>query len=307
MAVFTSITFDDLNLWLQQYNLGKLLDFQGISSGVTNTNYLITTDSKKYIVTIFEDTKASELPFYLNLMAFLSNKGLSCPQPIFNNAKEYLTSLKNKPALVVSFLKGHERKNIILNDCFEVGLSLANFHVKGKNFPEKQENKRGLDWIEATFFNLKNNLIAEDIQIISNEISYQKNNIVDQLPSGTIHGDLFVDNVLFEADNVSGLIDLYYACHDKYIYDIAIAINDWCLDDDLDIELKKIKSLIDGYESIKKLDHQEVKALPKFLRLAALRFWLSRLNDFHNSREGEEVNIKDPAHFKKILLKKIEH
>lgn len=306
MAVFTSITFDDLSTWLKQFNLGQLLEFQGISSGVTNTNYLVTTDSNKYILTIFEDTHIEELPFFIDLMAYLANKGLACPEPILNKNKQYLTIIKNKPGLIVSFLSGHEKKEVISNNCFAVGMSLASFHTKAKDFPKVRENSRGLDWINTTFFQLKEYLSEKNIKIIKEEYAFQKEHFKDNLPKGLIHADLFTDNVLFDGDMVSGMIDLYYACTDNYIYDISITINDWCIDDDGEIDSNKIEAFMRGYESIRTLETDEIESLPIYLRFAALRFWVSRLQDFHKARNGEEVTIKDPNHFKNILLKRQE-
>lgn len=304
MAVFTSISFDELSIWLKQFNLSNLIDFQGISSGVTNTNYLINVEDARFILTIFEDTQFDDLSFYVDLMSFLSKNRFFCPQPISNKNEKYLSLLKNKPALLVSFLNGSEKEDISPDNCSRVGKALANFHLNAEKFPQKRKNTRNLSWIKTTHENLSNLLSVDDNKIIEKEFSFQENNIDDNLSEGIIHADLFIDNVLFDGDNVSGMIDLYYACTDKYIYDIAITLNDWCIDDIGEIDVGRMKAFIKGYDSLRKLEGDEVEALPTYLRLAALRFWLSRLHDFHNVRQGKDITIKDPNHFKNILIKR---
>ena len=304
MAVFTSISFDELSIWLKQFNLGNLIDFQGISSGVTNTNYLIDVEDARFILTIFEDTQFDDLSFYIDLMSFLSKNHILCPQPILNKNEKYLSLIKNKPALLVSFLNGGEKEDVSSDNCFGVGKALANFHLKGAKFQQKRKNTRNLSWIKTTHVNLSNLLSVDDNKIIEKEFTFQEDNNYENLAQGIIHADLFIDNVLFDGDNVSGIIDLYYACTDKYIYDIAIALNDWCIDDMGEIDIRRMKTFIKGYDSLRKLEGDEVEALPTHLRLAALRFWLSRLHDFHNVRQGEDITIKDPDHFKNILIKR---
>ena len=304
MAVFTSINFDELSIWLKQFNLGNLIDFQGISSGVTNTNYLIDVEDARFILTIFEDTQFDDLSFYIDLMSFLSKNHILCPQPILNKNEKHLSLIKNKPALLVSFLNGIEKEDVSSDNCFGVGKALANFHLKGAKFQQKRKNTRNLSWIKTTHENLSNLLSVDDNKIIEKEFTFQQDNIYENLAQGIIHADLFIDNVLFDGDNVSGIIDLYYACTDKYIYDIAIALNDWCIDDMGEIDIRRMKNFIKGYDSLRKLEGDEVEALPAHLRLAALRFWLSRLYDFHNVRQGEDITIKDPDHFKNILIKR---
>lgn len=304
MAVFTSISFDDLKVWLDEYSLEALVNFQGISSGVTNTNYLVTTISAKYILTIFEDTTTDKLPFYLNLMTFLADRQVVCPLPIKNKHQSCISLLKDKPALLVSFLGGSERSLVNQDDCYLVGRALAKLHSAANDFPEKRPNSRGLNWIEETSSALSGKLSEHDLQIIDSECLFQRKYYGSKLPEGIIHADLFRDNVLFDKNKISGMIDFYYACNDKYVYDIAITANDWCINDTGDIEDKKMKDLLRGYESIRALENEEVSAIPIFLRLAALRFWVSRLYDSFNIRDGKDITTKNPNHFKNILLKR---
>ena len=302
MAVYTSIDSTDLTNWMKEFNLQGPVNFKGISSGVTNSNYLITLPAVNYILTIFEHSHIEELPFYVDLMIYLSKENFLCPRPIENNIGQALGLLKDKPALMVSFLDGKEIDIRNTKSCYLVGQYLARLHLTTNNFPQSNENTRDLRWISDMYLNLKEYLSPEDQKIIEFEINYHKEIDKGELPEGIIHGDLFRDNVLFLNDKVSGFIDFYYACNEKFIYDIAIAINDWCIDNDGKINTLMYSAFIDGYQSERKLTDNENEYFNSALRLAALRFWLSRLGDFHHAKEGEITSIKDPNHFKDILL-----
>ena len=302
MAVYTSIDSSDLSEWFKKFNLKNFVDFKGISSGVTNSNYVIIMSHSNYILTLFEHNDIEELPFYVDLMTYLNKENFLCPRPIENNSGQALGLLKNKPALMVSFLEGKEIAIRDSNNCYLVGQHLARLHLATNNFPQSNKNTRDLSWISDVYLNLKEYLPLEDQKIIELEINYHKEIDKVKLPEGIIHGDLFRDNVLFFNDKVSGFIDFYYACNEKFIYDIAIAINDWCIYDDGKINKLLYSEFINGYQSERKLTDNENEYLNSALRLAALRFWLSRLEDFHNAKEGEITFIKDPNHFKDILV-----
>ena len=302
MAVYTSINSNDLNDWIEKFNFKDLVNFKGISSGVTNSNYLIQTAHSNYILTIFEHNNIEELPFYIDLMTYLAKENFLCPRPIENKNGQALGLLKEKPALMVSFLDGKEKVIRSPKSCYLVGQYLAKLHLTANNFPQLNKNTRGLDWVSDMYLNLKKYLSLEDQGILELEINYHKEMDKVELPEGIIHGDLFKDNVLFLNDKVSGFIDFYYACNEKFIYDIAIAINDWCIDQDGQINKSMFLEFIKGYRSERKLTDNEQEYLNVALRLAALRFWLSRLEDFYNAKEGEITSIKDPKHFKDILL-----
>ena len=302
MAVYTSINSNDLNDWIEKFNFKDLVNFKGISSGVTNSNYLIQTAHSNYILTIFEHNNIEELPFYIDLMTYLAKENFLCPRPIENKNGQALGLLKEKPALMVSFLDGKEKVIRSPKSCYLVGQYLAKLHLTANNFPQLNKNTRGLDWVSDMYLNLKKYLSLEDQGILELEINYHKEMDKVELPEGIIHGDLFKDNVLFLNDKVSGFIDFYYACNEKFIYDIAIAINDWCIDQDGQINKSMFLEFIKGYQSKRKLTDNEQEYLNVALRLAALRFWLSRLEDFYNAKEGEITSIKDPKHFKDILL-----
>ena len=302
MAVYTSINSSDLNDWIEKFNFKDLVNFKGISSGVTNSNYLIQMAHSNYILTIFEHNNIEELPFYIDLMTYLAKENFLCPRPIENKDGQALGLLKEKPALMVSFLDGKEKVIRSPKSCYLVGQYLAKLHLTANNFPQLNKNTRGLDWVSDMYLNLKKYLSLEDQGILELEINYHKEMDKAELPEGIIHGDLFKDNVLFLNDKVSGFIDFYYACNEKFIYDIAIAINDWCIDQDGQINKSMFLEFIKGYQSKRKLTDNEQEYLNVALRLAALRFWLSRLEDFYNAKEGEITSIKDPKHFKDILL-----
>ena len=302
MAVYTSINSNDLNDWIEKFNFKDLVNFKGISSGVTNSNYLIQMAHSNYILTIFEHNNIEELPFYIDLMTYLAKENFLCPRPIENKNGQALGLLKEKPALMVSFLDGKEKAIRSPKSCYLVGQYLAKLHLTANNFSQLNKNTRGLDWVSDMYLNLKKYLSLEDQGILELEINYHKEMDKVELPEGIIHGDLFKDNVLFLNDKVSGFIDFYYACNEKFIYDIAIAINDWCIDQDGKINKSMFLEFIKGYRSERKLTDNEQEYLNVALRLAALRFWLSRLEDFYNAKKGEITSIKDPKHFKDILL-----
>ena len=302
MAVYTSINSSDLSEWFKKFKFKDFVDFKGISSGVTNSNYLIFMPHSKYILTIFEHNSIEELPFYVDLMTYLANENFLSPRPIENNSGQALDILKEKPALMVSFLDGIEVAIRDSKSCYSVGKYLAKLHLITNNFPQSNKNTRGLSWMSDIYLNLKKYLSLEDQKIIELEINYHQKIDKVELPEGIIHGDLFRDNVLFLNDKVSGFIDFYYACNDKFIYDIAIAMNDWCIDEDGKINKLMYLDFIKGYQSERELTDNEHKYLNAALRLAALRFWLSRLDDFHNMKEGEITSTKDPNHFKDILI-----
>ena len=302
MAVYTSINSKELCDWLERYDFNDFVDFKGISSGVTNSNYLIKMSHSNYILTIFEHNNIEELPFYVDLMTYPAKHNFLCPSPVENMNGESLSLIKNKPALMVSFLKGKENSLRDADSCYLVGEHLAKLHLISNKFPQSNKNTRNLNWMLKMQLKLKKYLSLEDQELLTLEIDYHKKKSMDELPEGIIHGDLFRDNVLFYDNEVSGFIDFYYACNDKFIYDIAIAVNDWCIDEDGKIDKSILESFINGYQSIRKLTDKERKYFKTGLRLAALRFWLSRLKDFYNAKEGEITSIKDPNHFKNILL-----
>ena len=304
MSVYTSVNIKELKIWLQDYAFDDLTDYQGIKSGITNTNYFLMTVHDRFVLTLFEKNTIEDLPYFVDLMSHLATHSFLCPKPILKKNGTALSILKNKPALIVTCLKGKEVTNPEFNHCKAVGKSLAELHVKSANFVAQHQNTRDLSWIKKTAETLFNELPQDESKLLREEILYQEKQNY-KLPKSTIHGDLFKDNVLFLNDEVSGFIDFYYACTDYLILDVAIAVNDWCVNSDGSFDESRLNAFLDAYKKIRSFNDNEDRAWNDVLRLASLRFWVSRLNDFYHAEEGELTFIKDPNHFKKILKKRI--
>ncbi len=304
MSVYTSVNIKELKIWLQDYAFDDLTDYQGIKSGITNTNYFLMTAHDRFVLTLFEKNTIEDLPYFVDLMSHLATHSFLCPKPILKKNGTALSILKNKPALIVTCLKGKEVTNPEVNHCIAVGKSLAELHVKSANFVAQHQNTRDLSWIKKTAETLFNELPQDESKLLREEILYQEKQNY-KLPKSTIHGDLFKDNVLFLNDEVSGFIDFYYACTDYLILDVAIAVNDWCVNSDGSFDESRLNAFLDAYKKIRSFNDNEDRAWNDVLRLASLRFWVSRLNDFYHAEEGELTFIKDPNHFKKILKKRI--
>ena len=304
MSVYTSVNIKELKIWLQDYAFDDLTDYQGIKSGITNTNYFLMTAHDRFVLTLFEKNTIEDLPYFVDLMSHLATNSFLCPKPILKKNGIALSILKNKPALIVTCLKGKEVTNPEVNHCKAVGKSLAELHVKSANFVAQHQNTRDLSWIKKTAETLFNELPQDESKLLKEEILYQEKQNY-KLPKSTIHGDLFKDNVLFLNDEVSGFIDFYYACTDYLILDVAIAVNDWCVNSDGSFDEARLNAFLDAYKKIRSFNDNEDRAWNDVLRLASLRFWVSRLNDFYHAEEGELTFIKDPNHFKQILKKRI--
>ena len=304
MSVYTSVNIKELKIWLQDYAFDDLTDYQGIKSGITNTNYFLMTAHDRFVLTLFEKNTIEDLPYFVDLMSHLATHSFLCPKPILKKNGTALSILKNKPALIVTCLKGKEVTNPEVNHCKAVGKSLAELHVKSANFVAQHQNTRDLSWIKKTAETLFNELPQDESKLLREEILYQEKQNY-KLPKSTIHGDLFKDNVLFLNNEVSGFIDFYYACTDYLILDVAIAVNDWCVNSDGSFDESRLNAFLDAYKKIRSFNDNEDRAWNDLLRLASLRFWVSRLNDFYHAEEGELTFIKDPNHFKKILKKRI--
>jgi homoserine kinase type II len=301
MSVFTTVTQDQLSIWLKGYSIGTLIDLQGISSGIENTNYFVTTSNGKYILTLFEKLSFSELPYYLNLMVHLSSHGVPCPSPIKSLENKFFGSLNGKPASLVTYLPGSQLEHPVPEQCAHVGALLANMHLSALSFPEKMNNTRGPKWREDMAPKLIPLLPPEEATLLQKELQFQSLYQFKNLPQGVIHADLFRDNILFDHDTIGGIIDFYFACNDALLYDLAIVSNDWCMDENGKLNDANLLALLRAYHYIRPLTSDERNSWPIMLRAGALRFWISRLYDYHLPREGEITHAKNPAHFRQIL------
>ena len=301
MAVFTNVSEAELSAWLADYSLGQLQQLQGIASGIENTNYFVTTGNGRFVLTLFEKLTATELPFYLNLMAHLARHGIPCPAPVANRHNQFLGELKGKPACIVSRLSGASTATPSAAQCAAVGAMLGQMHLAGLSFAHNMPNPRGAAWRAVTAPQVRPFLYKEQAALLDSEIELHARQGFAALPQGVIHADLFRDNVLLENERVGGLIDFYFACTDALLLDVASTANDWCMHPGGTLNTAHAQIFLRAYHAVRPLQTDEIAAWPLMLRLAALRFWLSRLFDMHLPRDGEMVHAHDPRHFERIL------
>jgi len=301
MAVFTSVSEAELTAWLGDFSLGQLLELQPISSGIENTNYFVTTSNGRFVLTLFEKLTVDELPFYLNLMAHLARHGIPCPCPVANHRNQFLGALNGKPACIVSRLNGKSITAPNNEQCAAIGAMLGQMHSAGQSFSQIMPNPRGAAWRAATAPKVRPFLDAGQAELLDSEVALHAQNNFAQLPQGVIHADLFCDNVLLEGNRVGGLIDFYFACSDALLYDVAITVNDWCMNADGTLDAARTQVFLRAYHAVRPLLDSERDAWPLMLRVAALRFWLSRLFDKYLPRDGELIHAHDPRHFERIL------
>lgn len=301
MSVFTRVTAEELSAWLTGYAIGILVDLQGISAGIENTNYFVTTSHGRFVLTLFEKLTATELPFYLNLMAHLAHHGIPCPAPIASRDGDYLGVLNGKPATIVTCLPGKAVTAPQARHCALVGAVLADMHVAGGSYGGELENPRGPRWWREAAPEVMPFLDEARRRLLASELEFQSQHRLIELPRGPIHADLFRDNVLFEAERIGGVIDFYFAGVDALLFDVAVTLNDWCVDPAGEIDGERAAALLRAYRAAREFTVEERRAWPVLLRAAALRFWLSRLYDFYLPRRGELTHAHDPEHFRRVL------
>ena len=305
MAVYSPINESELLSLLDKYGIGSLIKFEGILEGIENTNYKITTSQNNYILTIFEKRVSSkDIPFFINLKKHLASKKFLCPEPINDKQGKNINKLKDKSCILVSFLNGKKVIDITETHCQQVGEVLASLHLQTKDFNEKRLNSMSYTQWENIFLKCKNQSnqnFTHMLPIIEEELSYLKNNWPNDLPNGIVHADVFQDNVFFQKNIFSGLIDFYFSCNDFLAYDIALTINAWCFDEQNVFNKNRYQALIKGYESQRQLTTEEKKFFSILLRGASIRILITRLHDQFFQPNDAFVKPKDPNEYLAIL------
>ena len=308
MAVYTKLNQNKIEEILSNYSLGKLNSFKEIEEGIENTNYFLSINKKKFILTIYEKrVKSADLPFFSDLMSSLNKANFKCPAPISNNNNETITNFGGKKLMIVSFLEGKAKQNLSPANCKLIGSEIAKMHELTKNLKLKRHNDLSVNSWRKLFNSVKDRCknIHKDLpRLIEENLNDVEKNWPKNLPRGIIHADLFQDNIFFIQDKFSGVIDFYFSCEDFFAFEIAICFNALCFDglkSNLSFNVTKAKNFIDGYTSIRKLTDEELNNIKVLSQGAALRFLLTRVFDTLNKVEGAIVKIKDPMEYLKRL------
>ena len=314
MAVYTQVGFDEADALVQRLGLGALTDLQGIRSGIENTNYYATTVRGQWVLTLFERLPAEQLPYYLRLMEHLAARGIPVPAPQADAGGSLVHFVAGKPASVVTRLPGSHRLRPDADHAAQVGEMLARMHGAGLDFPLQQPHLRGLAWWLQTAPLVLPHLAPEQADLLRDELAFQQHLAASPagqaLPRGPIHADLFRDNVMFDdtagPDRLCGFFDFYFAGTDTFLFDLAVCLNDWCADALTGaLDEPRAAAFTAAYERVRPLTGGEQRALPALLRAAALRFWISRLWDWHLPRSAALLQPKDPSHFERVLRSRI--
>jgi homoserine kinase type II len=308
MAVYTKFDKKDIEEILSNYSIGKLKYFKGIQEGIENTNYYLLVEKKKYILTIYEKrVNPEDLPFFSELMTGLDKKNYKCPVPIINNINKTISDYKGKKLMIVSFLEGAAKQILTPGDCRQIGTEVARMHEITKDFKIKRKNSLSVKSWRNLFYSIKDQCtkINKDLaKLIEANLIDVERNWPENLPSGIIHADLFSDNIFFQNEKFSGIIDFYFSCNDFYSFEIAICFNALCFDgqkNNLSFNVTKAKNFIDGYSTIRNIAEEEKKSIKVLSQGAALRFLLTRVFDALNTVEGAIVRVKDPLEYLKRL------
>jgi len=306
MAVFTPVTQEQAALLMSQLGLGELTALKGIEGGIENTNYFASTDLGEYVLTLFERLNHEQLPFYLFLMKHLAEKGIPVPNPAANRDGDILHTLNEKPTAVVNRLSGQSQLAPEAVHCAAVGEMLARMHIAGEDYNRSQPNLRGLAWWNDTVPVVLPYLDEAQANLLQSELAYQ-NHIANgaayqALPKGPVHADLFRDNVMFEGNALTGLFDFYFAGVDTWLFDLAVCMNDWCIDLQTGEHASdRAQAMLEAYQAVRPLRPAERQLIPAMLRAGALRFWISRLWDYHLPRDAAMLKPHDPTHFERVL------
>ncbi len=319
MAVYTTLSESDIQAFLLHYDCGRYIDHAGITSGIENTNYYVTTTAGRWVLTVFEVLTAEQLPYYLELTAHLKLKGLAVSAPCRLRSGMLMSTLHGKPAALAQCLAGSDVMPPAAEHCAVVGALLARMHLATQDFGMQQANLRGLAWWQATVPSLYAHVSAIQAGLLADELTAQlrfaSQTEYASLPSGAVHADLFCNNVLIAPDGRAGAIDFFFAGNDSYLFDLCVTLNDWCLVRDYDqgsvgdkirssgeLDPLRLQAFMSAYTQHRPLSAIEQNALPMMARAAAFRFWVSRLNDWHKPRAANTLVPHDPSHFERVLL-----
>ncbi|MFM7462219.1 MAG: homoserine kinase [Burkholderiales bacterium] len=305
MSVFTPVTLEEARVFLTSYNVGDIIDFQDIAAGVENSNFFVNTTSRRFVLTIFEKIPRADLDFYMDLMQHLHQAGIRCPAPVPAIDGQVLRNLKGKPAALVHRLSGGDIAHPTAEDCFAVGKALALMHAATSSFKTSLANWRGLAWWQYEAESLEGLVTRAENALIQSEVAYQSGFDQLRLPRGIVHADLFRDNVLWDELHQPQMIDLYFACNEQLLWDVAITVNDWCLDfsayPDARLDDENTRALLAGYAGVRRLTLAEREAWPQMLRAAALRTWLGRLGYHYYPRSSTLTHTKDHLFSENLL------
>ena len=315
MAVFTEVPFELARSLVERLGIGELQTLEGCAGGIENTNYFADTSQGRYVLTLFERLSFEQLPFYLQLMKHLARRGIPVPDPQADAQGHILHRLLDKPAAVVNRLRGRHRLAPDSDHCASVGAMLARMHLAGQDFALQQPNLRGLAWWTETVPVVLPFLDSAQRTLIEQELQFQQHLAAStahaRLPGGPVHADLFRDNVMFDdssgSDELSGFFDFYFAGVDRFVFDIAVCLNDWCIDLASGALVEdRAQAFVAAYDGVRRLDGNELRLLPAMMRAGALRFWTSRLWDFHLPRDASMLKPHDPGHFERVLRCRVE-
>ncbi|CAG4886415.1 homoserine kinase [Paraburkholderia saeva] len=318
MAVFTAVTDTQLAHWLRHYDLGEAVDFRGIQSGIENSNFFLTTTRGEYVLTIFEKLTSEQLPFYLDLMRHLAAHKVPVPDPMPRDDGALFGLLHGKPAAIVTRLEGAPELAPREEHCIEVGQMLARMHLAGRDFPNHQPNLRSLNWWQETVPTVLPFLSGAQRELLSAELAHQQAFFASEdyaaMPEGPCHCDLFRDNVLFahaapesgHEVRLGGFFDFYFAGCDKWLFDVAVTVNDWCTDLATGaLDMSRVEAMLRAYQTVRPFTVQENRHWGDMLRAGAYRFWVSRLYDFYMPRAAEMLKPHDPGQFERILRERL--
>ena len=312
MAVFTPVSPPEASALLRRLDLGALTSLRGIEGGIENTNYFVSCDAGEYVLTLFERLTAEQLPFYLQLMKHLAGAGIPVPDPQADAQGRILHSVCGKPAALVNRLRGRSQLAPQAVHCAAVGDMLARMHLVGRSFALQQPNLRALPWWNETAPVVLPHLDAAQAALLQSELDWQ-NRVAQSadfaaLPRGPVHADLFRDNVMFDGEALTGFFDFYFAGVDSWLFDLAVALNDWCIDLPTGAHhAERASAFLRGYQAVRPLTPAERSLLPDMARAGALRFWISRLWDYHLPRDAALLTAHDPAHFERVLRQRVAH